>query len=131
MRDNKVMNQNIYEDKEEEHIEELAKESIEKKCVQKSKFEHRKKDEDEDDSGQMITIEFGTLPPIMANNYLLANEFKNKERDEVMIEETAEITCVLECKEGISNRGQVIHDNSEEEEDGMIDIEDKIDLEAK
>ncbi|KAL2486850.1 Uncharacterized protein Adt_31606 [Abeliophyllum distichum] len=66
----------------------------------------------------------------MASNYLLANEFKNKESDEEIIEETAEVACVLECREGTSNGGQVTHENSEEEDDGMTDIEEEIDLEA-
>ncbi|KAL2497943.1 Uncharacterized protein Adt_23493 [Abeliophyllum distichum] len=97
----------------------------------KIKVEHRKKDEDKDASGQLITIQFGTLSPVMASNYLLANEFKNKESNEVMMEETTEVTCVLECEEGTSNRDQVIHDNSEEEDDGMTDVEEKIDVEAE
>ncbi|KAL2512858.1 Uncharacterized protein Adt_18458 [Abeliophyllum distichum] len=59
----KVVNQNVLEDKNEENIEELMKESIENECVGKSRFEHRKKDEDEDDSGRLITIQFGTLSP--------------------------------------------------------------------
>ncbi|KAL2526340.1 hypothetical protein Adt_11394 [Abeliophyllum distichum] len=129
-KESKVMNQNVPKNKEEEDIGELAKQSIEKECVGKLMFEHRKKDEDKDDYGQMITIQFGTLPPVMANNYLLANEFKNKKSDEVMMEETAEVACVLECEEDIFNRVQVTHDNSEKEDDGMTYIEDEIDLEA-
>ncbi|KAL2466942.1 hypothetical protein Adt_42793 [Abeliophyllum distichum] len=94
-------------------------------------FEYRKKDEDEDDFGQSITIQFGNLSLVMASNYLLANKFKNKESDVVILKETAEIACVLECGEGTSNRGQVTHEKSEEEGDGMIDIEEEIDLEAE
>ncbi|KAL2518097.1 hypothetical protein Adt_14344 [Abeliophyllum distichum] len=78
------------------------KQSLEKDCIGKSRFEHRKKDKDEDDSGQLITIQYGTLPPIMAK-----------------------------CGEGTSNGGQVAHGNSEEEDDGMTYIEEDIDLEVE
>ncbi|KAL2472329.1 hypothetical protein Adt_40465 [Abeliophyllum distichum] len=117
------------EDKEGENIEELMKESLEKECIGKSRFENRKKDED--DSGRLITIQFGTLPPVMASNYLLAKEFKNNESDEVITEEIEEVACVLECGEVTSNEGQVTHGNSEEEDDGMTDIEEEIDLEVE
>ncbi|KAL2532539.1 putative retroelement [Abeliophyllum distichum] len=119
---NKVVNQNVLEDKEEENIEELAKESIEKECIGKSRFEHRRKDEDEHDSEQLITIQFGTLLRVMASNYLFANQFKKKKSNDVMKKETTKVACVLECGEGTSNRGQVTHDNSEEEDNGMTNI---------
>ncbi|KAL2466795.1 hypothetical protein Adt_42646 [Abeliophyllum distichum] len=125
------MNQNVPEDKEEKDMEELAEESIEKECVGKLRFEQRKKDEDEDDYGQLITIHFDTMSPVLASNYLLANEFKNKESDKAMIEETAEIACILEWEESTSNRGQVIYDNSEKDGDRMTDIEEEIDLEVE
>ncbi|KAL2471382.1 hypothetical protein Adt_39518 [Abeliophyllum distichum] len=73
---------------------------------------------------------FGTLPPVMVSNYLMANEFKNNESDEVITEETEEVACVLECGEGTSSGGQLTHGNSDELDDGMMDIEEEIDLEA-
>ncbi|KAL2532812.1 hypothetical protein Adt_06163 [Abeliophyllum distichum] len=48
-----------------------------------------------------------------------------------MMDKIAEIACILEYEEGTSNRGQVTQDNSGEEDDGMIGIEDEIDLEAE
>lgn len=35
-----------------------------------SKFEREKKDEDGEDPNQPLTIQFGKLPPVMANNYM-------------------------------------------------------------
>ncbi|KAL2526563.1 hypothetical protein Adt_11617 [Abeliophyllum distichum] len=106
-RECKMVNQNVIEDKDEENIGELVKESLKDECVGKSKFEHREKDENEDDSEKVITVQFGTLPPVMSSNYLLANEFKNNENDEVIMEETTKVAYVLEYGEGTSNGGQV------------------------
>ncbi|KAL2475348.1 hypothetical protein Adt_36084 [Abeliophyllum distichum] len=95
----------------------------------RSKFERSKKDENEDDPGQSITIRFGTLPPVLANNYLLANEFKSKENEEVERENDEKEACMLECGEEI---GQISRDVYEEEDDdGMTDIEEEIYLETE
>ncbi|KAL2531903.1 hypothetical protein Adt_05254 [Abeliophyllum distichum] len=71
------------------------------------------------------------MPRVMVNNYLLANEFENNEHKEEMMEENKEVACTLECGEGTSAADQVIHSNDEEEDDGMTDIEEEIDLEAE
>ncbi|KAL2525688.1 hypothetical protein Adt_10742 [Abeliophyllum distichum] len=84
-----------------------------------------------DELTQDIIEQFGTLLPVMGSNYLLANEFKNKESGEVIMEETAEVAYMLECGEGTSHRGQFAHKNSEEEDDGMTDIDEEIDLEVE
>ncbi|KAL2470851.1 hypothetical protein Adt_38987 [Abeliophyllum distichum] len=84
---NKVADENVLEDKEEEDTDALKEELSTDKCVEKSKFERRKKDEDDDDAGRLITIQFGTIPPVVASNNILANEFKNNEHDEKMMEE--------------------------------------------
>ncbi|KAL2518173.1 hypothetical protein Adt_14420 [Abeliophyllum distichum] len=127
----KVANENVLENGEEEDTKVSKVELLIEKCVGKSKFEHRKKDEDDDDAGQLITIQFGTMPLVMDNNYLLANEFKNKEHDEEMMEENEEAVCTLECGEGTSAGNQFTQSNDEEEDDRMTDIEEEIDLEAE
>ncbi|KAL2457705.1 hypothetical protein Adt_46255 [Abeliophyllum distichum] len=71
------------------------------------------------------------MPPVMANNYLLANEFKNNEHDEEMMEENEEAACKLECGEGIFAGNQFIHSNNEEDGDGITKIEEEIDLDAE
>ncbi|KAL2532877.1 hypothetical protein Adt_06228 [Abeliophyllum distichum] len=43
----------------------------------------------------------------------------------------AEVACVLECGEGTSNGGQNAHDNSDEKDDGMTNIDEEIDLEVE
>lgn len=63
----------------------------------------------------------------MANNYLLANEFKNKEKEEEEREDNEGEACVLECEEGQTSREAY----NDEEDDGMTDIEEEIDLEAE
>ncbi|KAL2527591.1 hypothetical protein Adt_12645 [Abeliophyllum distichum] len=125
--ESKVANQNVLENGDEEDTEASKDEQVKGECVEKSKFEHRKKDEDEDDARQLITIQFGTMPPVMANNYLLANEFKNKEHDEEIMEEN-EAVCKLQCEERTSTGNQFTH--SDDEDDGMTDIEEEIDLEV-
>ncbi|KAL2527087.1 Uncharacterized protein Adt_12141 [Abeliophyllum distichum] len=95
----------------------------------RSKFERSKKDENEDDPRQSITIQFGTLPPVLANNYLLANEFKSKENEEVERKNDEEEACMLECGEGIGQTSRHVYE--EEEDDGMTDIEEEIDLETE
>ncbi|KAL2474281.1 hypothetical protein Adt_35017 [Abeliophyllum distichum] len=95
----------------------------------RSKFERSKKDENEDDPGQSITIQFGTLPPFLANNYLLANEFKSKENEEAEKEDDEEEACMLECGERIGQTSRNIC--AEEEDDGMTDIEEEIDMETE
>ncbi|KAL2466302.1 hypothetical protein Adt_42153 [Abeliophyllum distichum] len=133
--ESKVANENVLENGKEEDTKTSKEELLTDECVGKSKFEHRKEDEDEDedddDARQFITTQFGTMPPVMANNYLLANEFKNKEHDEEMMEENEETVCTLECGEGTSARYQFSHNNEEEEDDGMRDIEEEFDLEAE
>ncbi|KAL2490816.1 Uncharacterized protein Adt_26444 [Abeliophyllum distichum] len=71
------------------------------------------------------------MPPVMVSNYLLANKFKNNEHDEEMMEEDEEAVCTLECEEGTSIRNPHTHRNDEEDDDGMTDIEEEIDLEAE
>ncbi|KAL2532124.1 hypothetical protein Adt_05475 [Abeliophyllum distichum] len=113
--------------------QQYAKHSKEE-CVGKSKFEHRKNDDDDDDdddddTGQLITIQFGTMPLVVENNYLLANEFKSKSHDEETMEESKEV-CTLELGEGTSIENQMISVNNEEEDNGITDVEEEINLEA-
>ncbi|KAL2531758.1 putative retroelement [Abeliophyllum distichum] len=62
----KVVNKNVLENGDEEDTKASKDEPLKGECVGKSKFEHRKKDEDDDDAGQLITIQFGTtMPPVM------------------------------------------------------------------
>ncbi|KAL2491133.1 putative retroelement [Abeliophyllum distichum] len=77
------------EDEKEDNVGD-SMEELPENSSGRSKFERRKKDENEDDPGQSITIQFGTLPPILANNYLPANEFKSKEDEEIEDEEIKE-----------------------------------------
>ncbi|KAL2480620.1 hypothetical protein Adt_33586 [Abeliophyllum distichum] len=128
--ESKVARQNALKDREEEDTEALKEEPLKGEYVGKSKFEHRKNDEDNDDAGRLITIQFGSMPSVMANKYLLANEFKNKEHDEEITEENKEAACTLECGEGMSAKIQFTHDNDREEDDEMTDIEEEIDLEV-
>ncbi|KAL2480067.1 hypothetical protein Adt_33033 [Abeliophyllum distichum] len=123
-----VASENILEDGKEDDTETSKEKLLIEECVGKSKFEHRKKDEDDDDNGQLITTLFGTMPPVVANNYLLANEFKNKEQDEETMEKNEEDVCTLECGEGTSAENQFNHINDKEKDDGMRDIEEEIDL---
>ncbi|KAL2543307.1 hypothetical protein Adt_04285 [Abeliophyllum distichum] len=102
---------NVLENGEEVDTKASKEEQLIEECVEKSKFESRKEDEDNDDAGQLITIQFGTMPPVMANNYLLANEFENNKHDEEMMEENEEVACTLECGEGTSATDQVIDSN--------------------
>ncbi|KAL2512208.1 hypothetical protein Adt_17808 [Abeliophyllum distichum] len=125
-----VANENVIENGDELDIEASKEEPLIEDMLKNKKFEHRKKDEDDDDAGRLITIQFGTISPVMANNYLLANEFENNEYDEEMMEENEEVACTLKCGKGTFATDQVIHSNDEEEDDGMIDIEEKIDLEV-
>ncbi|KAL2466170.1 Uncharacterized protein Adt_42021 [Abeliophyllum distichum] len=67
----------------------------------------------------------------MASNYLLANEFKNDEHNEEMMEEDEEVVCTLECGEGTFVGNRYTHSNDEEDDDVMTDIEEEIDLEAE
>ncbi|KAL2498205.1 hypothetical protein Adt_23755 [Abeliophyllum distichum] len=71
------------------------------------------------------------MPPVMASNYILANKFKNDEHDEEMIEEDEEVVCTLECEEGTSVGNQLAQNNDEEDNDGMTDIEEEIDMEIE
>ncbi|KAL2465940.1 hypothetical protein Adt_41791 [Abeliophyllum distichum] len=102
--ESKAVNQNVLEDEEVEDTKVLKEEPLKGECVGKLKFEHRKNDEDEDDAGQLIAIQYGTMSPVMANNYLLANEFKNKEHDDEITEENEEVACTLECGEDTSKK---------------------------
>ncbi|KAL2465944.1 Uncharacterized protein Adt_41795 [Abeliophyllum distichum] len=77
------------------------------------------------------TMRYGTMSPVMANNYLLANEFKNKEHDDEITEENEEVACMLECREGTPARNQFTHNNDEEEDDGIINKDEDIDLEVE
>ncbi|KAL2519255.1 hypothetical protein Adt_15502 [Abeliophyllum distichum] len=77
----KATNKDGLKDKKEDGMGDLMEE-LPKSSSGRSKFERSKKDENEDDLRQSITIQFGTLPPVLANNYLLANEFKSKENEE-------------------------------------------------
>ncbi|KAL2486670.1 hypothetical protein Adt_31426 [Abeliophyllum distichum] len=129
--ESKVARLNALEDGEEEDIEALKEHPLKGECVEKSKFEHRKDDEDDDDVERLITIQFGTMSPVMPNNYLLANKFKNKEHDEEITKENKEAACLLECGECTSPGNQLIHSNDGEEDDEVIDIQDEIDLEAE
>ncbi|KAL2541792.1 hypothetical protein Adt_02770 [Abeliophyllum distichum] len=70
------------------------------------------------------------MPPIVASNYILANKFKNDEHDEETMEEDEEVVCTLESKEGMSVGNQLTQNKDEEDGDGMIDIEEEIDLEG-
>ncbi|KAL2497841.1 putative retroelement [Abeliophyllum distichum] len=123
--------ENGLENKEEEGTEALKEEFSTDEYVEKSRFESRKKDEDDDDAGQLITIQFSTIPPIVATNYRLANEFKNDEHDEEMMEEDQEVVCTFEGEGGTSVVNQLAHNNDEEDDDGMTDIEEEIDLEIE
>ncbi|KAL2518328.1 hypothetical protein Adt_14575 [Abeliophyllum distichum] len=71
------------------------------------------------------------MPPIVASNYILANKFKNDEHDEETMEEDEEVVCTLESKEGMSVGNQLTQNKDEEDGDGMIDIEEEIDLEPR
>ncbi|CAA2968873.1 Hypothetical predicted protein [Olea europaea subsp. europaea] len=119
-----VVNQNVLEDSKGagtgESMEELPESSS-----GRSKFERGRRDGEDPD--HLLTIQFGTLPSVTANNYLLANEFKNKEKEEEEREDNEEEACVLECEEGQTSRGPY----NGEENDGMTDIEEEIDLEAE
>ncbi|KAL2540083.1 Uncharacterized protein Adt_01061 [Abeliophyllum distichum] len=116
----KATNTEGLEDEKEDNVGD-SMEELPENSSGRSKFERRKKDENEDDPGQSITIQFGTLPLILANNYLLANEFKSREDEEIEDEEIKENdeeeACTLECEE--------------EEDDGMTDIEEEIDMETE
>lgn len=100
-----VANQNALEDSEETGTGE-SMEDIPKSSSGRSKFEQSKRDEE--DPEPPLTIQFGSLPPVMASNYLLANEFKNKESEEEEEEGNEEEACVLECEGGQTS--QEIHD---------------------
>ncbi|KAL2505043.1 hypothetical protein Adt_20664 [Abeliophyllum distichum] len=84
---------------------------------------------DKKEDRQSITIQFGTLPPVLANNYLLANEFKSKENEEVERENDEEEACMLECGEGIGQTSRDVYEK--EDDDGMTDIKEEIDLEIE
>ncbi|KAL2542151.1 hypothetical protein Adt_03129 [Abeliophyllum distichum] len=124
----KATNKDGLKDKKEDGMGDSMEEYLESSSG-RSKFERSKKDENEDNPGQSITIQFGTLPPVLANNYLLANEFKSKENEEVEKENDEEEACMLECGEGIGQTSQDVCE--EEEDDGLTDIEEEIDLEAE
>ncbi|KAL2532667.1 hypothetical protein Adt_06018 [Abeliophyllum distichum] len=117
--ESKVANQNIFENGDEEDTKASKDEPLKGECVRKSNFEHRKNNEDDDDAGQLLTIQFGTMFLVMTKNYLLANEFKNKEHDEEIMEENKKAICTLKCREGIYARNQFTHNNDEDEDDGM------------
>ncbi|CAI9776006.1 unnamed protein product [Fraxinus pennsylvanica] len=119
-----VANKNVLKDNEEAGVGELMEE-LPETSFGRSKFKRGKKDEE--DLDQPITIQFCTLSPVMANNYLLANEFKSKEDVKEEMEDNEEEACVLEFEEGQTS--QEVYD--EEEDDGMTDIEEVIDLEAE
>ncbi|KAL2491846.1 Uncharacterized protein Adt_27474 [Abeliophyllum distichum] len=87
-------------------------------------------DEPRPNAFERLERKFGTMPPIVANNYLLANEFKNKEHDKEITEENEEAAYTLECGEYTSAGNQFTHGN-DKEDDGMADIEEDIDLEAE
>ncbi|KAL2542256.1 hypothetical protein Adt_03234 [Abeliophyllum distichum] len=125
---NKVADENVLEDKEEEDTEALKEKLSTEEYVKKSKFERRKKDEDYDDVGRLITIQFRTIHPVMASNYILANEFKN---DEEMMEENEEAVCTLESEEDTSVENQLAQNKDEEGGNGMADIEEENDLETE
>ncbi|KAL2531787.1 hypothetical protein Adt_05138 [Abeliophyllum distichum] len=95
----------------------------------RSKFERSKRDENDDDPGQSITIQFCTLPPVLANNYLPANEFKSKENEHVEKEDDEEEACMLEYGEGIGQTSRDIYEK--EEDDSITDIEEEIDPETE
>ncbi|KAL2513173.1 hypothetical protein Adt_18773 [Abeliophyllum distichum] len=122
MIESKVAKENALENGQEEDTEVSKEELLIEECVEKSKFERRKKDKDDDNDGQMITIQFGTMLLVMANNYLLANEFENNEHNKDMIDENEEASCTLECREGTSAIFQFIHSNNKEDDDEMTDI---------
>ncbi|KAL2531746.1 hypothetical protein Adt_05097 [Abeliophyllum distichum] len=63
--ESKVVNKNVLENGDKEDTKASKDEPLKGECVGKSKFEHRKKDEDDDDAGQLTTIQFGTMPPVM------------------------------------------------------------------
>ncbi|KAL2471290.1 hypothetical protein Adt_39426 [Abeliophyllum distichum] len=71
--------------------------------------------------GNPLPFNLVHCPLILANNYILANEFKSKEDEEIKDEEIKENdeeeACTLECEE--------------EEDEGMTDIEEEIDMETK
>ncbi|CAA3006188.1 Hypothetical predicted protein [Olea europaea subsp. europaea] len=119
-----VANQNVLKDSEETGTDESIEELLET-SFGRSKFEQDRRDGE--DLDQLLTIQFGTLPPIVANNYLLANEFKNKEKEKEERKDNEEEACVLECEEGQTSRGAY----DDEGDDGMMDIEEEIDLEAE
>ncbi|KAL2526955.1 hypothetical protein Adt_12009 [Abeliophyllum distichum] len=54
---------------------------------------------------------------------------KDKKEDEVEIENDEEEACMLECREGIGQTSRDVYE--EEEDDGMTDIEEEIDLETE
>ncbi|KAL2486101.1 putative retroelement [Abeliophyllum distichum] len=54
--ESKVANENVLKNGEEVDMEASKEESLIEECVEKLKFECRKKDEDDDDAGRLITI---------------------------------------------------------------------------
>ncbi|KAL2531896.1 hypothetical protein Adt_05247 [Abeliophyllum distichum] len=78
----KATNKDGLKDKKEDGMGD-SMEELPESSSGRSKFERSKKDENVDDPEKSITIQFGTLPPVLANNYLLVNEFKSKENEEV------------------------------------------------
>ncbi|KAL2526602.1 Retrotrans gag domain-containing protein [Abeliophyllum distichum] len=129
---NRVADENVLENKEEEDTEALKEELSTDEYIEKSKFERRKKDEDnDDDTGRLITIQFCTILPVVASNYILANEFKNDEHDEEMLDKDEEAVCTLEGEGDTSIVNQLAHSNDEEDDDGITNIEEEIDLETE
>lgn len=54
------------------------------------------------------------LPHVIANNYLLANEFKNKDNEDEEREDNEKEVYMLECEEGQTSRAAY----DREEDDG-------------
>ena len=54
------------------------------------RFEKNDKEDDGDDQGPPITINFGSLPPTVATNYILPRIFESKEEDQQVHVESGE-----------------------------------------
>ncbi|KAL2531385.1 Uncharacterized protein Adt_04736 [Abeliophyllum distichum] len=108
----KPTNKNGLKDKREDGMGDSMEELLESSSG-RSKFEQSEKYENEDHPWQSITMQFGTLPPVLANNYLLANEFKSKENEEAEKEEDEEEACMLECREGIDQTSRNVCEGEE------------------
>ncbi|KAL2542560.1 hypothetical protein Adt_03538 [Abeliophyllum distichum] len=83
-----------------------------------------KKEDGMDDSMEELPESFSGR-----SKFERTNKFKSKENEEVKKENDEEEACMLECGEGIGQISREVYE--EEEDDGMTDIEEEIDLETE